>query len=238
MSRATPSNPSRPRDHLHTFIVTLPSAVAPSLLAALATARLRRGGYRPRGPVPVFPTSTRRSGRLIDRWRGYTSGGPIGLLDLDGMRRAAVIAATHTWHRWSYVVAGTPAAKPFWHFADRYGGDRYPLARARRDYLSQPRISAIRAFNAAPYNPGHLPVDHLEALQVGLSTYVTIAELSAVVGDGVVTAEGYFFVPESGRVEDQLTFLHHANRYLAGLPRETPIAAIAVGDNLRPARKR
>ena len=123
MSRTTPPNPSRSADKLHTFIVCLPTTIAAPLLPALAHARLTTGGYTPRGPVPYFATSTRRTRRLIDRWRGYTCGGPIELLDLARMRALAATAATQTWHRWAYVVSGTPAAKPFWHFVDRHRAD-------------------------------------------------------------------------------------------------------------------
>ncbi|GIH16136.1 hypothetical protein [Rugosimonospora africana] len=235
MSSTALPNPSRSADNLHTFIICLPNTIAPPLLPALAHARLTTGGYTPRGPVPYFATSTRRTRRLIDRWRGHTSGGPIELLDLDRMRGLAATAATHTWHRWAYVVSGTPAAKPFWHFVDRHRADegRYPLTRAQQDYLSQPRITAIRAFNALPQGGG-IPTDQLEALQAGLTTYVTIAQLSAVVADGMATAEGDFFTPVSSRLDHQLTFLHHANHHLAGLPRDAPVAAIAVACHPQP----
>jgi hypothetical protein len=177
------------------------------------------GGYSGLGPVSLFPAATRRTRRLMDFCKGRTSGGPIGLLDLAHMRAGATAAAVGTWQHWDYIVAGTPLARSFWMFLDRHRADvnRYPLAQAQHDYLTQPRIIAMRAFNALPHGAA-LPTSELEAFQAGLNTYATLGQLAAVVADGVVAADGVFLTPVSTRLDDQLTFLHHANHHLASGP--------------------
>jgi hypothetical protein len=214
---------------VNTVVVCLPTDTDPRFASALAHARLTTGGYTPCGPVSHFRAASRRTRRLIACRNGVACGGPIGLLDLDGMRRNAAAAAVQLWQLWHYVVAGTPLARPFWVFLDRYRADPdgYPLARAQRDYLTQPRLVAMRAFNALPHG-GTLPTGELEALQAGRHTYATLAQLSAVVADGVATTDGRFLTPATTRLEDQLAYLHHANLHLASLPPQQPIAAFAV----------
>lgn len=224
-TQPTPTNPTTSR----TFVVCLPTGTDPEFLPALAHARLATGGYTATGQVNHFLTFT-RARRFARPQITSTSGAPVGQLDLDGMRRAAAVAAAFTWQRWNYVVAGTPVAKPFWVFVDRHRADerRYPLVQAKRDYVNQPRITAMRAFNALPNNGGELPTGELEALQAGLNTYATLGQLAAVVADGVAALDGSFFTPASTRLDDQLTYLHHANHHLAGLPAAQPIVAVAV----------
>jgi hypothetical protein len=226
-----PANPTTS----YTFIVCLPAGTDPQFLGALAHARLAAGGYAATGQVNYFPTLT-RARRFSRPQMTVTSGAPIGQLDLDGMRRAAANAAAFTWQRWNYVVAGTPIAKPFWVFVDKHLADqrRYPLAQAKADYLNQPRITAMRAFNALPNNGGELPTGELEAFQAGANTYVNIGQLAAVVADGVAALDGSFLTPASTRLADQLTYLHDANRHLARLPAAQPIAAVAVTPAAQP----
>jgi hypothetical protein len=238
MSNTTAPTSAQPSTDqaVHTFIVCLPTNTDPAFLPALAHARLSTGGYTALGPVSHFPATTRRARRLIDLRKGFTCGGPIGLLDLDAMRRSAAAAAAQTWQYWNYVVAGTPIARPFWAFLDRHRADasRYPLEQAQRDYLTQPRVVAMRAFNALPQNGGILPTAELEAFQAGLTTYATLGQLAAVVADGVATADGVFLTPATTRLDDQLTYLHHANHHLASLPADQPIAAFAVTTAAQP----
>ncbi|GIF01992.1 hypothetical protein [Paractinoplanes rishiriensis] len=211
-----------------TVIVCLPINTDPQFLPALGHARLATAGYTVLGTVLRFPAPGRRARKHLDVHHGFTCAGPIGLLDLDGMRRAAAAAAAQTWQHWNYIVAGTPIARPWWVFADRYIADpaRYPIAQAQQDYLTQPRILAMRAFNALHHNA--LPTGELEALQQGLNTYATLGQLAAVAADGLATADGCILIPASTRLDDQLTYLHHANHHLAALPANQPITAYAV----------
>jgi hypothetical protein len=127
-----PTRRSKPARTARTTVVCLPPHTQPRLLPELATTKLRMRGLTPNGVMPHFVTRTRRTGKLIDRWNGITSGGPIRLLDLDCMRRNAAAAAAAQWLLWQRVVAGTKPAQPFWSFADKHASDpaRYPLDRA------------------------------------------------------------------------------------------------------------
>jgi hypothetical protein len=221
---SSPTSPAPAR----TVVVCLPVNAEPQLLPALAHARLATAGYTVLGTVLRFPAPGRQARKHLDVHQGYTCGGPVGLLDLDGMRRAAAAAAAQTWQHWNYIVAGTPFARPWWHFADRHRADpaRYPVAQAQQDYLTQPRVMAMRAFNALHHNA--LPTGELEALQQGLNTYATLGQLAAVAADGVATLDGRVLTPTSTRLDDQLTYLHHANHHLAALSANQPITAYAV----------
>jgi hypothetical protein len=100
---------TRPRVSVSRTIVCLPPDSPPQLLPELATAKLGMCGVTATGVLPHFPARTRRASKLVDRWNGLTSGGPIRLLDLAAMRRAAQAAAFSQWMLWHQVVAGTGA---------------------------------------------------------------------------------------------------------------------------------
>jgi hypothetical protein len=186
-------------------------------------------GLSTSGALPHFLTHTRRTGKLVDRWNGLTSGGPIKLLDLDGMRTRAAAGAAAEWLLWNQVVDGTRPAQPFWSFADRHraDGQRYPLPRAQADYLAQPRVLAMTAHNAIPGQPCPLPTTHLEAFQAGYGTYVNVAWLAAVPGDGFAPQRGGWLTTRSQRLADLLDYLAIANGHLAQLPRGAHLVAVA-----------
>ena len=76
-----------------TAVVCLPADTQPASLATQATATLAAQGLTTNGVLLHFLTHTRRTGKLVDRWNGRTSGGPIKLLDLHGMRTRAAAGA-------------------------------------------------------------------------------------------------------------------------------------------------
>lgn len=232
VSRTTSTGSTRP--HLPTRImgtavVCLPATTPTATLAAQAAATLAARGLRTSGVLPHFLTHTRRTGKLVDCWNGLTAGGPIRLLDIDGMRARAAAGAAAEWLLWQQVVAGTRPAQPFWSFLDRHAADnkRYPLARAQADYLAQPRILAMTAYNAVPGRPCPLPTAHLEAFQAGYGTYMNLAWLAAVPGDGFAPQRGGWLTTRSQRLTDLLDYLRLANAHLAGLPRDTHLVAVA-----------
>ncbi len=232
VSRTTSTGTSRP--HLPTrtvgtAVVCLPEATAPASLAAQAAATLASRGLRASGVLPHFLTRTHRTGILVDRWNGLTSGGPIRLLDLDGMRARAAAGAAAEWLLWQQVVAGTRPAQPFWAFVDRHHADprRYPLDRSQADYLAQPRVLAMTAYNAVPGRPSPLPTGHLEAFQAGYGAYVNLAWLAAVPGDGFAPQQGGWLTTRSQRLADLLDYLAMANNHLAQLPRSSHLVAVA-----------
>jgi hypothetical protein len=222
------SRPYLPTVTVHTAVVCLPAEIPSPALAQRATAVVATHGLPVAGVLPHFHTRTIRTSKLADRWQGKTSGGPIKLLDLHGMRAAAVAEAAAQWLLWDRVVKGTKPAQPLWWFTDRHHADpaRYPLTRAQTDYLAQPRILAMTAFNAVRNRP-YLPPTALEAFQAGYDTYLNLAWLASVPADGLAPTTGGWLTTRSQRLADQLDYLHAANAHLAGLPRDTQLVAVA-----------
>lgn len=231
----TPLPPARNsvrRDlQVRTVVVCLPADTDPRLLPELAATRLRMHNIVANGTIPHFVARTRRTSRLIDRWNGVTSGGPIRLLDLAAMRRNAAAAASAQWQLWQQVVAQTRPAQPFWFFADRHHSDpqRYPLRRAQRDYRSQPRVLAMNTYNAMPHRVCDLPTAALEAFQAGHGTYVNLAALAAVPADGLAATYGHgWLTATSEQLADQLSYLRSANAHLDALHPTLQLAAMAI----------
>ena len=223
------SRPHLPTTTMGTAVVCLPADTPPASLAAQATATLAARGLSTSGVLPHFPIHTRRVSKLIDHWYGLTSGGPIKLLDLDGMRTRAAVDAADEWLVWEQVTDRTRPAQPLWWFVDRHHGDtrRYPLHKAHAEYEAQPRILAMAAHNAIPGQPWPLPLGHLEAFQAGYRTYVNVAWLAAVPGDGFVPQLGGWLTCRSPRLAEVLHYLTIANAHLARLPRDNYLVAVA-----------
>ena len=224
----------QPRFHLptrtvRTAVVCLPADIDAANLAQRAATALNERGLPTAGVLPHFATRTWRTSKLIDRWQGRTSGGPLKLLDLDGMRRAAYTAAATEWMWWDRLVKGTKPAQPFWWYVDKHHADptRYPITRAQADYRAQPRILAMTAHNAIPNQPVPLPTAAVEAFQSGYSGYLNLAWLAAVPGDGLAPITGGWLSPPSQGLADQLDYLRAANAHLAGLHPATRLVAVA-----------
>jgi hypothetical protein len=228
---STSTGTDRPRRYtrpVRTTVVCLPAEAPISALTERATASIQANGLATSGVLPHFRSRTRRVSKLIDLWQGLTSGGPVRLLDLDGTRARAACDAAGDWLLWNDVVARLRPAQPFWSFLDRHRADerRYPLAKAQADYQAQPQILAMMAHNAIP-GRRQLHTAELEAFQAGYGTYVNLAWLAAVPGDGFVPAPGQLLTPRSQRLADQLAYLHQANAHLARLSRDAHLVAVA-----------
>jgi hypothetical protein len=218
-----------PRRVVRTAVVSLPATMPVADLSRQAIAVVTGNGLHAAGLLPHFTTHTHRASRLVDRWCGRTSGGPITLLDLDRMRRAALAAAASDWIVWDQVVQGSRPAQPFWYYLDRHRADpaRYTLAAARSEYLAQPRILAMATHNALPHQPVPLPTAAVETFQAGYTTYLNLAWLAAVPADGFAPTTGGWMAPARGRPADQLSYLTTANAHLAGLDPATRLVAVA-----------
>jgi len=221
---------------VRTNVVCVPADVDTADLRHHATETLAVRGLPTAGVLPHFTTRTRRTRKLIDRWRGRTSGGPIRLLDLDAMRRAAVAAAAAEWALWARVVDDTRPATPFWSYVERHTADpdRYPVSRAQADYLAQPRIVAMAAHNALPNRPLLLPTAAVEAFQAGYTTYLNLAWLAAVPADGFAPVTGGWLCPASQRLRHRLDYLAAANAHLNHLTPQTRLVAVASRVQHRP----
>lgn len=213
-------------------IVCLPKSTPTDQLASTAVARL--GSSSPlanASPAGHFPVATRlRRGSLVQPWQDTAAGGPVRLLDLDAMRAAARNAYWYRWQIWQQVVAGTRPAQPYWHFADRHRDepDKYSLDKAQKQYLAQPRLAAMRTYNALPNKLLTLPTSHLEAFQAGGNAYAHLGWLSAVPAGGMVTLDHRYLAATSGRLTDQLSYLDSAQSHLSTLGRRDHLVALAT----------
>jgi hypothetical protein len=218
---------------VRTILVCLPAGLRPPELADLATDRLARHDLPACGTVAHFRPGTRRASKLLDRGKDATAGGPVGLLDLDGMRRLAYAAAAQRWLLWRGVVAGTRSAQPWWVYADRHHSDprRYPLHTAREQYLTQPRLLAMATYNALPGRADQLQPGQIEAFQAGQRTYTWLAWLTAVPADGLTLDQpvpaGLLTKPR-GRLTAQLSYLREANASLDRLHPKANLVAMAT----------
>lgn len=213
-------------------IVCLSKTTPTDLLVTDATALLAAAAsVSGASPAGHFAIRTRlRRGQLIQPWQRTAAGGPIRLLDLAEMRASAYDGFAHRWRIWNQVVAGTRPAQPQWHFWDRHRTNpkRYSRQRAKQEYLAQPRVAAMRIYNALPNRLLALPTSHLEALQTGADGYANLGLLCAVPADGIVTADGAYLCAPSDRLCDQLSYLGTAQELLGGLDAREQLVALAV----------
>ncbi|MFI7492983.1 hypothetical protein ACIBXA_31885 [Micromonospora echinaurantiaca] len=173
--------------------------------------------------------------RLIDlRKTGpgprYCAGGPIGLLDLAGMRHGAYVGASVRHALWAGVVAGTKAATPWPAFLQKHLSDpsAYPMAAAAAEFHRQPRVQAMRMHNATIRGAGHLDLAELEMFQAGASAYASYHALWALCTDAFVTETGDRMQPASAFFADRITYLDQAARYLDSLDASQRLVAITV----------
>ncbi|MGA8117735.1 MAG: hypothetical protein WCA46_29210 [Actinocatenispora sp.] len=162
--------------------------------------------------------------------RASCAGGPLRLLDLDGMRHAAALGAGIRHQLWQRVVHGTRPAAPWHTFHARHQAHTatYPIDRARTDFCRQPRITAIRMHNAATPPAAHLRTAELEMFQAGPMAYQHYTASTAICGDALLTADGHTLAPVSNTFTDRITYLHNAHRALDTLPPDQRLVALAV----------
>jgi hypothetical protein len=160
----------------------------------------------------------------------YCAGGPVKLLDLQGMRYAAAMGAGIRHQMWQRVVHGTRPANPWPTYLIRHLADpaKYPYERAQADYYNQPRVNAMRMHNAASYGAAHVSLEELEMLQAGPIAYQHYSATTAVCGDALLTPEGHKFVSASDALCHRVTFLEQAGRYLDTVEPDQRLLAVAL----------
>ncbi len=211
--------------------VCLPKATPSDQIAAAASALLAAQGITDAGPAGHFLTITRlRTARLLQPWNGTAAGGPIRLLDLARMRNELSQRFWSRWQLWHQIVAGSPAARPWWHFYDRHTASpkTYTWDHARHGFASQPRVARMLTYNSHPGRITDLPLEHLDAFEAGPHAYATYGWLQAVPGHSVLTLDGKLLRPASARHTDQLRYLRQANERIARLAAADLLAAIAT----------
>ncbi|WP_018909227.1 hypothetical protein [Salinispora arenicola] len=160
----------------------------------------------------------------------YCAGGPVKLLDLDGMLQAVGMGAGIRHQLFSRVVHGTRNATPWHVYESRHlaDPDEYPWDKAVADYNNQPRVNAIRMHNAATYGAGQISLNELEMYQAGSMAYQHHSALTAVAGDALITAEGAKLAPASDAMADRVTYLEQANRLFAAIDPDQRLLAVAL----------
>jgi hypothetical protein len=159
----------------------------------------------------------------------YCAGGPVKLLDLQGMRHAAGMGAGIRHQLWQQVVHGTRPARSWTEFHIRHLSDpaTYPYERVQADFYNQPRVNAMRMHNAASYGAAHLPVEELEMLQAGPIAYQHYSATTTVCGDALLTPDGHKFAPASDALCHRVTYLEQAGRYLDTVETDQRLLAVA-----------
>jgi hypothetical protein len=160
----------------------------------------------------------------------YCAGGPVKLLDLQGMRQAAGMGAGIRHQLWQQVVHGTRSARSWTEFHARHLAEpaKYQYERAQADYWNQPRVNAMRMHNAASYGAAHLPVEELEMLQAGSIAYQHYSATTALCGDALLTPDGHKFAPASDALCHRVTYLEQAGRYLDTVEADQRLLAVAL----------
>jgi hypothetical protein len=160
----------------------------------------------------------------------YCAGGPVRLLDLAGMRHGAYVGASVRHAHWARVVAGTKAATPWPSFLQKHLSDpsAYPMDTATAEFNRQPRVQAMRMYNAATYGPGHLDLGDLEMFQAGASAYANYHALWALCTDAFLTEAGDRLQPASAFFADRITYLEQAARYLDSLDGSQRLFAVTL----------
>lgn len=223
-----------PAPTIRTMIVCLPDGLPPQ---ALRGTRLDRHFGVSGTLAALFWAS-----KALHRWQhrhmfdlrkgrpAYCAGGPVSLLDLDGVRHAAGFGAGVRHTQWQHVVHGTPRANAWHVFQARYFSEpaKYPLARAEAEFWQQPRVSAMRLHNMNRPPAGQLPIEHLEMFEAGSATYQHYAAASTVCGDAMLTADGRIIAPAGDALSYRITYLDQATRHLGTIAPGEKLLAIAV----------
>ncbi|WP_229789627.1 hypothetical protein [Pilimelia terevasa] len=168
-----------------------------------------------------------RPGKRGPRW---CAGGPLRLLNLDGMRHGAAVAAAVRHQVWTETVRGTRNAHDWNRYLARHldQPDRYGHTQAVRDFQAQPRVLAMRAHNAAQPAGPQLDPYELEALQAGPAAYQHLHATAAVCGDALLTADRHTWQPTTGLLADRIAYLGRANAHLTHLRPDTRLLAITL----------
>lgn len=165
----------------------------------------------------------RWSGWFLDKKGRERDSGMKGDLDIEAMRTRAVVKAQSKWDEIEELIAGLPKAR-LWEEvlveARSDGGDD-AITRAREVYRSQDRVVALNVLDYG-FSTNEDLLDHQV---LGQAHVLERARLSAVVGLGLVTPEGWMAAGEMGwfgmdtsTTESTMEFLVQANKFIDLLP--------------------
>ena len=232
--KVTPTAADRPKATIRTMILCIPGELPREALTAHQLDRNFgvQGTLSPR----FWATAALRlwqHRQMISLRKGRPAscaGGPVKLLDLDGMLQAAGIGAGIRHQLFSRIVHGTRNATPWHVYEARHLADpqEYRWDKAVADFDNQPRVNAIRMHNAATYGAGQIALAEVEMYQAGYMAYQHYSALTAVAGDALITIEGATLAPASDAMADRVTYLEQANRLLAAIDPDQRLLAVAL----------
>jgi hypothetical protein len=158
------------------------------------------------------------------------AGGPVKLLDLQGMRHAAGVGAGIRYQIWQQIVHGTRPATPWPAFEARHLADpqKYTFETAAADFHAQARVNAMRMHAAATHGTGQPGVGELEMYQAGQMAYQHYSATSAITGDALLTADGRKLAPASDALTHRVTYLEQALQYLDTVEPGQRLLAVAL----------
>jgi hypothetical protein len=226
-----------------TLIVCLPDDTTDTMLSAATII-----GDHVDGPArlqPRFPVRHRRLLGWITRWLTHfliaprrhrtgtvthAAGGRKARLDLAAAAQYGFLAGAARWAYWHKVVAGTRQAAPWEHYLARHQAapERLSLHEARRRFLAQPRIQAMRIASAVPDARHDLDPYEVDAYQTGPRAYATRHRRAALAGDAMLTADGEFLQPASGSFADVTDYLRQAAAHIQQLGRRQQVIALTI----------
>ncbi|GAA1622987.1 hypothetical protein [Actinoplanes couchii] len=160
----------------------------------------------------------------------YCAGGPVRLLNLDGMRQAAGFAAGVRHQLWQQAIHGTRPAHSWPVYLRRHLSepDRYPRQQAEDDFRRQPRVLAVELHNINRPPAEAFDLAELDMYQAGPAAYQHYSAAAAVTGDAVLTRDGNLLAPASDTAPDRVTFLNQASHYLHGVTPQQRLLALSL----------
>lgn len=189
-----------------------------------------------------FPVRHRRLIGWVTRWTTrhllgaerhfgvvtHAAGGRRSRLHLEQAQHAAWYQAYARWAIWKQITNGLRQASGWDHFERRHAADpkNYPLETARKQFLAQPMISAMLAYNANPANRWTLDPYEVDAYLSGSQAYATRHMLSAVCGDAMFTTDGQWLEPDSNSFADVCAYLKQAADHIHRLNRRSMVVAM------------
>lgn len=224
-----------------TIIVCLPTNDPSDWAIALAAVDCHTSGPSTAGPAR-FPVRHRRLTGLVTRFTTrhllgaerrfgmvtYATGGRRSRLNLRAAQHTAWYQAWTRWATWRQVTSGLRQASPWEQFRRRHlaDPDKFPMEQARAQFLAQPMIAAMLAFNANPANRQELDVYEVDAYLAGAHAYATRHMLAAVCGEAMLTTEGRWLEPDSDSFADICAYLKQAADHIHRLSRRAIVTVM------------
>jgi hypothetical protein len=158
------------------------------------------------------------------------AGGRRSRLHLQRAQHAAWYQASARWAIWKQVTHGLRQGSGWDYFLRRHLADpkKVPLDQARKQFLAQPMISAMLAYNANPATRWELDPYEVDAYLAGSAAYATKHMLAAVCGDAMFTTDGQWLQPVDDSFAEICAYLKAAASHIHQLNRHAMVVAMTT----------